>query len=497
MTDAQPPPQERVPTGIPGLDTILNGGLLKGNAYMVMGQPGAGKTILANQACFHHASQGGRVLYITLLAEAHTRLMANLRGFTFFNPALVPDALMYLSGYSVLEEGGLEGLLDLIRREMRLHRASLLVLDGLVAAEEVAPSPRALKKFINGLQLVSGMVGCTSLLLTTSQGDGLDAENTMVDGLVVLFDRVFGVRAARELCVRKFRGSAHLRGRHGFEINNDGIVVYPRLEAIVQLGRPPPPPSSKERQSFGVDSLDDMLEGGLVPGAATLLFGTPGSGKTILGLHFLAEGARRGERSHHFAFYDSPERVLAQARGVGLTLEPLLERGTLELSYRPPTETLLDKLGAQLLTLIREQGVRRIFLDGYDALRRLAFRRTRAPRFLSALVNECRQREVTLLCSVETKMAFGPEVMFPMRGISMLAENILFLRTVELGSELRRIIAILKIRQSGYDPAIRELLISKRGLKVGRAVVGQQILTGLSTGPFPGAGHRLLKRRGK
>lgn len=492
MTDAGPPQQERVPTGIPGLDTVLNGGLIKGNAYMVMGMPGAGKTILANQACFHHVAQGGRVLYVTLLAEAHARLMANLRGFTFFDPSRIPDAVTYLSAYSALEEGGLDGLLDVIRREMKTQRASLLVLDGLVAAQEAAHSPRDLKKFIHGLQLVSGLVGCTTLLLTTSNSDRLNAEHTMVDGLLVLFDRVFGVRAVRELCVRKFRGSFHLRGRHSFEIVNDGIVVYPRLESILQQDPPPPPASLHQRQPFGIAKLDDMLEGGLVPGASTLLLGTPGSGKTLLGLHFLAEGARRGEKSHYFAFYDSPERVLAQARGVGLELEPLLERGTLELSYRPPTETLLDKLGAQLLSLIRERGVRRIFVDGYDALRKVSFRRTRAPRFLSALVNECRQRGVTLLCSVETRTAFGPEVTFPMRGVSMLAENIFFLRTVELSSELRRVIALLKIRQSGYEPTLRELVISKRGMKVGRVVSGQQLLTGLS---LPAG--RLLKRRGK
>lgn len=497
MTEAKSPPQERVPTGIPGLDTILSGGFLKGNAYMVMGLPGTGKTILANQACFHHVSQGGRVLYVTLLAEAHTRLMANLRLFPFFDASRVPDSLTYLSAYSVLEEGGLDALLDLIRREMKAHRATLLVLDGLVAAEEIAPNPRALKKFIHGLQLISGIVGCTSLLLTTGDGQGYSAEHTMVDGLLVLFDRVFGVRSVRELCVRKFRGSAHLRGRLSFEITNEGIVVYPRLESLLQLEQPPPPPSSKERQSFGIANLDDMLHGGIVPGAATLLLGTPGSGKTLLGMHFLAEGARRGERSHHFAFYDSPERVLAQASGVGLELAPLIKRGTLELSYRPPTENLLDKFGAQLLSLIREQGVRRIFLDGYDALRKVSFRRTRTPRFLSALVNECRQRGVTLLCSVETKMAYGPEVSFPMRGISMLAENILFLRTVELDSELRRVIAIFKIRQSDYDHGLRELLISKRGIKVGRVLTGQQLLTGLSRSSSSVPGRRLLKRRGK
>ncbi len=103
-------------------------------------------------------------------------------------------------------------------------------------------------------------------------------------------------------------------------------------------------------------------------------------------------------------------------------------------------------------------GVRRLFLDGYDALRRAALRQSRVSRFLAALVNECRMRGVTLLYSVESTSAFGPEVKFPMKGISMVAENILFVRQAELDSQLRRFVTVLKLRNSQHDPALRELL---------------------------------------
>jgi circadian clock protein KaiC len=151
MTDHTPPRVERVPTGIPGLDTILNGGFVKAGVYMVMGMPGAGKTILANQVCFHHTRNGGRALYVTLLAESHTRMIGNLSSLGFFEPSVIPESLAYLSAYSVLEEGGLEGLFELLRRELKAHQATLLILDGLVAAEELAPTERAFKKFIHGL----------------------------------------------------------------------------------------------------------------------------------------------------------------------------------------------------------------------------------------------------------------------------------------------------------------------------------------------------------
>ena len=105
-------PSERRPTGIPGLDRILEGGLLVSGVYIVQGPPGAGKTILANQACFHHASTGGHAVYVTLLAESHSRMFAHLRRMAFFDEAAIPDHVYYIGGYSTLESEGLDGAGD-------------------------------------------------------------------------------------------------------------------------------------------------------------------------------------------------------------------------------------------------------------------------------------------------------------------------------------------------------------------------------------------------
>ena len=156
---------DRIDTGVPGLDTILNGGLFKGGVYIVEGEPGSGKTILGNQICFHRAAQGESTIYITLLAESHTRMIAHLRNMGFFRPDLVSSAIYYISAFKVLEEAGLEGLLKSVHEAVDGRRASFIVLDGLVSAEEFAPSARTFKKFIHEVQTISGMTGCTVLLL--------------------------------------------------------------------------------------------------------------------------------------------------------------------------------------------------------------------------------------------------------------------------------------------------------------------------------------------
>src|SRR3982751_5374761 len=121
----------RIDTGIAGLDTILNGGLFRGGVYIVEGAPGSGKTILGNQICFHRAAAGDSTIYITLLAESHTRLIAHLRGMVFFRPDLISSLSYYISAFKVLEAAGLDGLLKSIQEAVQARSASFVVLDGL------------------------------------------------------------------------------------------------------------------------------------------------------------------------------------------------------------------------------------------------------------------------------------------------------------------------------------------------------------------------------
>ena len=106
-------PLERLPTGIPGLDIVLRGGLLKAGIYIVRGQPGTGKTILGNQFCFNHVATGHRAVYVTLLAETHDRMMQHMQVMSFFDPTRIPDGLYYVNGFRVLEEDGLKGFINL------------------------------------------------------------------------------------------------------------------------------------------------------------------------------------------------------------------------------------------------------------------------------------------------------------------------------------------------------------------------------------------------
>ena len=469
---------DRFPTGVEGLDIITQGGLLVAGVYIIQGVPGSGKTILANEICYRHIASGGRAVYVTLLAESHSRMLQHLRSMEFFDESVIPDRLFYVSAFRTLEEEGLKGLLALLRREIRAQKVSLLVLDGLVAAEESAPTPRDFKKFIHELQSHAVANGCTVLLLTSGAGDMVSAEHTMVDGLIELSDEVHDVRNMRTLRVRKFRGSASLRGSHAFRITTHGIQIFPRIEAwldqpsVADVGHGPKIPS-------GSASIDGMLHGGICSSSVTAIVGPTGAGKTLFSLQFLSRSSER-EPGLMFNFFETASRLLEKSRAVGHDLEPLLKKGHVEILWHSQGEHLLDELGHELLKAISARRVKRLVIDGLGALLESVPDRERIGRFMSCLMNEMRARGVATLLIVESAEIVGSNVRMPVGGMSAIVENLVFLRFVEHDATLSRLISITKMRNSAYDERVRELHITDHGLEAGESLQGfDALITGL------------------
>ncbi|WP_224247928.1 ATPase domain-containing protein [Hyalangium gracile] len=471
---------ERLITGVPRLDFITKGGLLKGASYSVLGPPGSGKTVLANQIAFNHVKNGGRALYVTLLSESHARMLANLQEMTFFDASVIPERLHYISGYAELEKEGLKGLLDMVRRTALQHQASLLIIDGMDAAKEFARSDLTFKRFLQDLQTFVGLLGCTTLLLSPHHEGELHPENTAVDGVFELSLWLSGPRAVRELVALKFRGSDSLLGRHEVEISERGIVIHPRTE--VQFANPEEKGrEDRIRMSFGIPRLDESLHGGLLSGSTTMLLGAPGTGKTLLGLHFLLQGAREGQPGVYFGFYETPPRLLEKAAGVGMKdLKKYVDKGLIEIQWQPPLEHNMDSLAERLLERIQERNVKRLrlFIDGVSGFRSAAVYPDRIGRFFSALSHQLRMLDSTTIYSEETPL-LSSGVDAPLPEAAAYVENIILMRYVELRSQLYRLISIMKMRESQYDSGIREFAITDEGINVADTFESAEaILTG-------------------
>ena len=460
---------ERRSTGIEGLDRILEGGFLASGVYIVQGPPGAGKTILANQTCFHHASTGGHAVYVTLLAESHSRMFGHMRRMAFFDETAIPDRVYYIGGYSVLESKGLDALVTLIRGAIQKHTATLLVVDGLVSAQESSPTDRDFKKFLHEVQTLADVTGCTVLLLTNAQrASGFFPEHTMVDGVLHLTDELSELRPLRHIRVLKLRGSAPVRGLHSVRISDAGLEVRPRLETRLPRGVVNEQPvASGAKLPFGVPELDEMLRGGVRPGSITMLLGSSGSGKTLLGMQFLSAGVKQGERVLYFGFYERPEAILAKCQRVGIGgLKEGVDRGAAHLIWHRPVEGVLDELGESLINCVRGIRPHRLFLDGMEGFERAADFPERMSHIYSAIGQELEQLGITTLYTTETRELFARTIQVPINGLSAGTQNIILVRHIEHRATMRRVLAILKIRDSDYDARMRELQITDNGIRL-------------------------------
>jgi circadian clock protein KaiC len=462
-----PPMRHR--TGVPGLDLILDGGLLEAGVYIVQGPPGAGKTILANQACFHHASEGGRAVYITLLAESHSRMFGHLRRMAFFDESRIPESVYYVGGFSTLESDGLAGLMTLVRGIVTKKSAGLAIVDGLVSAQETASSEREFKKFLHELQVLADLTRCLFILLTNAERHtGFFPEHTMVDGVLHLSDELSELRPLRHIRVLKLRGSEPVRGLHSVRISDRGFEVRPRLET--RLSNPPAPEApiaTGVKKGFGIPELDTMLHGGVRSGSITMLLGSSGSGKTVFGMQFLAEGVKRGERGLFFGFFEHPDAIVAKCQRIGINgIKDGIDRGLARVMWHRPVEGVIDEIGDSLFDEVRTYCPDRVVIDGMQGFERAADLPERVSDVYSTIAQELERRQITTLYTTETRGLFESDIHVPINGLSAATQNIILLRHVEHKAAILRALAILKVRDDDYDPKMREIKVTDTGIRL-------------------------------
>lgn len=455
---------EIMPTRVSALDEILPGGFLKGGVYIVHGPPGTGKTVLANQICFNHVNAQGRALYVSLLAESHTRMLQHLRSMNFYDERAMPR-LYYVSATSMFADEGLKGVVDLLRREMKRHSAGVLVVDGFSASRERASSQYEFQRFVHEIQSHAAAGECVVLLLTSGIDPMTDPASTIVDGIVQLDHRLVLRRTERTLQITKFRGRGFLPGSHSFRITDAGFEIHPRIEAKFAC---PTVPDDYEltRCATGVPGVDEMLCGGLLARTTNGLYGPTGIGKTTFGLQFVSLSSA-AEPGVFFGFFESPERLRAKAEAMRIDLRKLEALGHLEMIWRPQGEQDLDALGHEIVAAVRRRNVRRVFIDGYAGFVESALEPERLTRFVSSLANEMRALGATTVVSIESADILGSSMELPSKGLSSLLEGLILMRYAEVEGKVRRLVSVTKIRDSDFDPFIREFKVAAGKLAVG------------------------------
>ncbi len=487
------------PTGIPNLDQILGGGLPRGALVIIVGPPGSGKTTLANQMAFAAAQDGRSVMVLSALSEPTSKLIAHLRAFDFYHDELVGNAIQFLSLQQFLADG-LQATGAAMVAAARRANASCVVLDGFRGVRGADQDPQAARQFLYDVGTTLSILGATTII--TSEADARDPaffpEATTADVIIGLHFDVVGVRQRRRVEIIKMRGAAPLGGLHGLALGQAGMSVYPRLESKINQSPYAPNPDSlgdvledlalalgdpEARVSFGLPALDALLSGGVTPGTSTLVMGSLGTGKTLLGLHFALEGARRAESTVFLGFRESYHQLLRKTYPFGLGQElraALAPAGSLTLLRWPPVELNADTLAHTLLEVLDRTNAKRLVVDSITELERAAMESgdpRRVENYLVALLEALHRRQVTALFIREIPSS-GVHPDFSSEPVAILAENMLVLRQEERQGRLLRTLFVQKMRFSAHDATIvREFTI--------QAPEGIRVLEDVGTNPAP------------
>ena len=119
----------KLPTGVPGLDEILGGGLPEFSFNVIAGSPGTGKTTLAHQIVFANATPEKPALYFTVLGEPAMKMLRYQQQYTFFDPAKLNTAIRFINLSQFVSEKGLNAVLDEIARQVEAASPGMVVVD--------------------------------------------------------------------------------------------------------------------------------------------------------------------------------------------------------------------------------------------------------------------------------------------------------------------------------------------------------------------------------
>jgi len=476
----------RLATGVPGLDTVLGGGLPEFSFNIIAGAPGTGKTTLAHQIMFANATPERPALYFTVLGEPSLKMLRYQQQFDFFDAAKINGAVRFINLSQVLLDNDLSAVFDAIITEVEASSPGIVLVDSFRTvvrkAQTGASTEMELQSFIQRLALTLTSWQATTFLI----GEYSDSEVydnpvfTVADGLLYLSQNTERNSIVRKMQITKLRGQASVPGLHTFRIDKSGLQVFPRTFGLDgKRGKS----SKRPRLSTGVPALDALMGGGIPEGASLLIAGPSGTGKSVLATQFIAEGVRQGEPGIVAMFEERPEEYARRAKSFGFDLETPQKEGLLEVLYLRPLDLSVDETLFEILEAVKRMGAKRVVIDslaGFEMALAPAFRqdfRESLYRMIGALTRV----GVTVLSTVEVQETFT-DLVFSPHAISFLTDAIIRMRYVEIDGQLRRILVIVKMRGGYHSKDICEYEITSDGLTLGARLEGYQgLVTGVPT----------------
>ncbi|MCL4535495.1 MAG: AAA family ATPase [Bacteroidetes bacterium] len=483
---------ERIPSGIPQLDPVLGGGVPAYSVNILAGAPGVGKTTLAHQFLFHNATPAAKAIYFAALGEPTIKMLRYQQQFDFYDASRIETAIFYEDLGSIAIKEGLAKTLEHIAEGLSAVTPAFVAIDSFKGIKEIGElRGENVRSFVHDISSLLATWNVTTFLLGEYAEDEIftEPEFSAVDGIIMMSQQPVGNAVVHKLQVVKLRGQPSLSGKHTFRINSNGIEIFPRMVPIAQ---PTDPLPTLDRLKFGVSGLDEMMAGGIPRGEATLIAGSAGTGKTLLSLHFIAEGVRQGEPGVMVTFEEHPREQRRKALGFGWDLSKWEEQDLLRMIYLRPLDLSVDEVLYRVHRTAREVKAKRVVINSISGFE-LGISPSDEPEFREALyrlIATLSAEGITTLMTTEIPNVFVDFVISPLH-VSFLADNVIILRYAEIESQLRRFLMVVKMRTSNHSLAITQFRITEKGVVVESPLTEYSgVLSGIPTlrtllGPQP------------
>ncbi|HET9452483.1 MAG TPA: ATPase domain-containing protein, partial [Aggregicoccus sp.] len=358
--------QERCKTHIDKLDEILGPGIPLGSSLLISGVAGTGKTVLSLEFLYRGALAGEKGVLFSF-EETEERLRAAARGLGWDLDHEIERGMVQIV-FVPQPDIMVEADLLMMQERILAMQAKRVVIDSVSVFLHKVKDPQLSREKIFQLCSIvqtAQAVGFfpTDIPYGTEQISRFGVEETVVDGVIILSSTEKGMERERYLEVYKLRNTAHLQGRHNITIGQGGVSVFPRQGKDPQEEAPPPALEASSRLGSGVPGLDALLGGGLLRRSVTLVSGSAGVGKSVFGVQFLLEGARRKEPGLYITLEEGPEQLLASAQGLGLPLRQSVDEGLVQILYISRGHIRQGQFVSLLMDRLEQLKPQRIVLD--------------------------------------------------------------------------------------------------------------------------------------
>lgn len=462
----------RLPTGVPGLDAVLGGGLAEFSFNLIAGAPGSGKTTLAHQIMFSLARPDRRALFFTVLGEPPLKMLRYQQQYSFFDASKVNDSIRFINLADDVMTGDFDRVLARVIEEVERFEPALVMVDSfrsvVQATKGSSNGGMDLQQFIQRLGMHLTTWHATTFLIGEYVATESDSNPifTVADGILWLTQSVDRNSMVRKIQVAKMRGHATIAGLHTFRISGDGLQIFPRtIPRAVEMPAADAPgvqPAAPARLSMGIPLLDELMGGGLPAGYSLLVAGPSGSGKSQLAAAFLAAGARAGEKGAIAAFEKSPSRSRT------FLLDGLIANGDVGVVDTRALDLSIDETLFALTQMIERTGASRVVIDSLSG-----FELALAPTFREDF-RESLHRMVAVLTGMGASVLMISELedrytdlRFSPYGAAFLTDAIIVQRYVELHGRIERVMAVVKLRNSAHSHELRLFEITDAGIAIG------------------------------